>query len=202
MLSQKQVSSILSSLTWNGMTAGEFIVALLQNHTFYPEAIENICIHAPRVLDMFTDIPGAREAVTGNAMLIMQDVCTHKIMQLTKKDTGFQFRACHIQESQLVEADIDEMATKMEGVAPTIWNMLNNFLSANAYINCQREFQRQGAGKQTSKVSAGNEDIEMDAPSNDEEDERDATMQDTCSWDSIDTVFYSLILPVIYCSMR
>ena len=58
MLSQEQVTNVLSSLRLNGTTAGEFIVALLQNDTLYPEAIENICMHAPQILDTFANVPG------------------------------------------------------------------------------------------------------------------------------------------------
>ena len=135
MPTQEQVTGILNSLAWDRLMVGEVIVALLQNHTFYPDTIKSICIHAPQILDMFADVPGAKEAVMEHVVLKMQDMCMYEVIQLVKKDTGFQFGACHIQESQLVEADINEMAIKMEGVASMMWNILDNLLSANTYIN-------------------------------------------------------------------
>jgi choline kinase len=177
MPSCEQVTNILSSLRLNRTTAGEFIVALLQNDTLYPEAIESICVHARWILDTFVDVPGARAAVTEHAMLMTQDMCTHEVAQLTERETGFQFGAHNIQESQLAEADINEMATKMEGVAPTTWNILDSLLSADLYNNRRREARRLGTRKQCSKVSAGHRDIEMDTPSDEENDERDAATQ-------------------------
>ena len=50
MPSKEQVHDILMK---NGMTAGEFILALLQNDTSYPDVIESICIHGTKILNAF-----------------------------------------------------------------------------------------------------------------------------------------------------
>jgi hypothetical protein len=108
-----------------------------------------------------------KKLVTEWANQLTTSVLQVEMSQLASKDTGFHFQAKKTTESKLKEFNIQEMATTMQRVGPTVWRLFSMLLEADPNVNYKRDWARkkaEAAGNVRQKSSSNiqlDEDIEM-----------------------------------------
>jgi hypothetical protein len=156
------LDSILHTFELSDISISNFIIFLLKNDSFRKHACtKDLVAHSTLVMDAFLSHPGSSKSMWDWANNIVKRKYAAAIQDLADKDNGWHFGALHASESKLQEFQIENMATRMQQLAPELWDMLGLMLSANRQ-EMLRTSSPDGEGDQSMKdlEDTGDEDDE------------------------------------------
>ncbi|KAF8154632.1 hypothetical protein B0H34DRAFT_660621 [Crassisporium funariophilum] len=107
------------------------------------------------LLRIFLEAEGARDTVIAWAnKTAIQETYQPQILCLTRKESGFQLSATTMTEEALTTFNIEDLAARMEVLAPDLWALLGILLSANGTNNQRRRVPK---GPRSARASKGND---------------------------------------------
>ena len=139
------------------MRSSDLVLALLQDPKLQGLSCSNDLInHAPQILTAFHNHPHSYKLTLVWASSVMKARYVKLIAELSGRDNRWHFGALHASTKQLKEFKIEEMAEKMEDLAPELWDLLGLLLSADT-----RQTQRRQRDANTQEVDT---DLVMGTP--------------------------------------
>jgi hypothetical protein len=159
------IHQLLDAFSKFNVSPVNFIITLLQDEAYQCyDATRDIAESIPKLIDVFLEQASTHDMVVKAILHISTERYTTELTALTHSNAGFHFVATKMTETQLDGAQLAEMATKMGTLAPSLWILLDNLLSADRAIEYQRQWKRKKAAalaakKHRSKLE--DEDIAM-----------------------------------------
>jgi len=99
----------------------------LQNHA----ALDGLVTHTTEILTALAAHQSTSKSTLKWASDLMKARYAQSIRELTRKEHGWHFSALRASAKQLEDFRIEDMAEKMEQLAPELWEMLGAVLSAD-----------------------------------------------------------------------
>lgn len=150
-LSKQQLDFILSGIYQIQTTPAEFIVSLLRSeeHTDY-NAVADIARRADEILESLRENEQARAKTLDWASKMTTKTYAEQIRALVQKNAGLQFSAHDTTSERLATFNIQELAVRMQNLAPALWDLLDSLLAADQSLNARRNArQEERAAKAT-----------------------------------------------------
>jgi hypothetical protein len=131
-MASHMLQSILSSFEISKTTASEFVLSMLKDAKYenHP-CTEDLVRNSKNILEAFLEHPQSSETTFIWANNIMKRKYAEDIRDLADKDNRWHFGASHATESKLRNFRVEDMARKMQHMAPELWDLLGVILSAN-----------------------------------------------------------------------
>ncbi|KAJ7599752.1 hypothetical protein C8J56DRAFT_768775, partial [Mycena floridula] len=160
-LSTEQLTAILDKLHESSLTMADALTSLLEDESIkdHPAMSD----FGPRVKEILKAMHGNKE--TRMELLELLEWAHKETMQiygaqleaLVHKSTGFYFVAKKATVERIAGIDFDEIASKIQTLAPDLWNLVGLLLDAAPHLRT-----RGGKGKKSRK-STVEDDVDMDA---------------------------------------
>jgi hypothetical protein len=128
----EQLQKAIELLESLNVTPCDLILSLLQDPWLQTlSSARNLTDHAADILSAFRDHPKSSASTMTWAMTVVKARYAKSIKELTEKENGWHFSALRATASQLQEFHIEDMAQKMEDLAPELWDLLGTMLTAD-----------------------------------------------------------------------
>lgn len=164
-VSNIHINHIFQYLADHHIDSGDLLIALIQD----PHQSGILASNASVILDKLIDQVSTRGVVIDWARNFTERAYVSEVVHLARKDSGFHFLASKATEEKLKEAEISEMAESMQTIAPSLWALFEQLLSADAKIN-DRRMRRRKATKGDKRMPPG-ADVEMEDATRREDEE-------------------------------
>jgi len=127
-----QLRKVIQLLETHNVTCSNLVLSLLQDAELQGQPCSNDLVdHASEILSAFHKHPGSSKSTFEWASNVMKARYAQSVTELTRKENGWHFGALHTSAEQLKDFKIEEMAEKMEDLAPELWDLLGLLLSAD-----------------------------------------------------------------------
>ena len=114
------------------MTLPELVISLLQDPRLQNHAaLDGLVTHTTEILTALAAHQSTSKSTLKWASDLMKARYAQSIRELTRKEHGWHFSALRASAKQLEDFRIEDMAEKMEQLAPELWEMLSAVLSAD-----------------------------------------------------------------------
>ncbi|KAG0694157.1 hypothetical protein DFH29DRAFT_815625 [Suillus ampliporus] len=121
------VDNVLETLQCVGISASEFILALLSSEKYSAHlAVKDILSNGREIVNVLTK---QTSSTAKWATDITKDICAREICNLASKGSGTHFDVTHTTVKQLEDFRVAELAIIMEKSMPVTWNLLESMLS-------------------------------------------------------------------------
>ncbi|KAG2139339.1 hypothetical protein DEU56DRAFT_944418 [Suillus clintonianus] len=132
MASRAPIDDVLDNLQLVGISVSHFLLELLANKKYINHiAVKDILHNRHQIVDaLSTSAEESPRTELKWAMDLVKDICVHKMVVLSAKESGYHFDVVHTAPEQLEDFSIEELAKDMEKLAPVTWDFLNTMLSA------------------------------------------------------------------------
>ncbi|KAH9942662.1 hypothetical protein B0H21DRAFT_710233 [Amylocystis lapponica] len=132
------IEDILNTFDDYGTTITAVVVDLLcdpthGNHPIVHDLVSNVSI----LLDALA-CTRAQEGLAVWASNAIKNTYAREVEELTRKTSGFHFNAANATQERLDAFDIGQIASRMETIAPTMWDLLGAVLTADTRSDTQR----------------------------------------------------------------
>jgi hypothetical protein len=122
----------LESLETHNVTISQLVLSLLQDPMLQNQvAVDNLVSHTTEILAALEVHPRTSKETLKWASNLMKAWYASSIRELTRKEHGWHFSALQASAKQLEDFQIEDMAEKMQTLAPELWDMLGEVLSAD-----------------------------------------------------------------------
>ncbi|KAG2338225.1 hypothetical protein BDR05DRAFT_1004368 [Suillus weaverae] len=122
------VDDVLGTLQHIGISASEFILALLSSEKHSAHlAVKDILSNGCEILNALTKQTSSTASKC--ATDIMKDICAQEICNLAAKGSGTHFDVTHTMVKQLEDFRVAKLARIMEKSVPVTWNLLESMVS-------------------------------------------------------------------------
>ncbi|KAF7971243.1 hypothetical protein HWV62_21560 [Athelia sp. TMB] len=141
---------------WN-VTASQVVLNLLNDETLREHPLtEDLVGHTRDILSAFQAHPASSKSAMEWAGDVMKKTYAQSIREMSHKSNGWHFRASRTSAAQLRDFKIEDMADKMQEMAPDLWDMLGLMLSANG-----RRSREEQSSEGDGDVTMGDVETEM-----------------------------------------
>jgi hypothetical protein len=114
------------------VTASNFVLSLLQDSRLQDlPCVQNLIDQTNEILLAFYEHPKSSKLTLEWASDLIKSRYAESVRELAKKENGWHFGALRASAKKLQEFRIEEMAQKMEELAPELWDLLGLMLSAD-----------------------------------------------------------------------
>ena len=175
-----QLKEVIKSLETHNVTASNLVLLLLQDNRLQDlPCTQNLINQADEILQAFYEHPKSSKSALTWASDLMKSRYAASVRELANKENGWHFGALRASAQKLQEFRIENMAQKMEELAPELWDLLGLMLSAD-----KRQTERIAKAKLR---DADGDQVMGDA----EEDERDDVVVDDVNIEDASNPNYS-----------
>jgi hypothetical protein len=127
-----QLQAALESLETHNVTISQLVLSLLRDPRLHNQvAVDNLVSHTTEILTALEVHPHTSKETLKWASNLMKARYASSIRELTRKEHGWHFSALRASAKQLEDFRIEDMAEKMRNLAPELWDMLGEVLSAD-----------------------------------------------------------------------
>ena len=167
------IHQLLDAFSNFNVSPVDFVIALLQDEGYKSyDARRDIVESVPKLIDVFLEQIGTQDMIIKAILHVLTERYTTELTALTCPDAGFHFAAKKTTKTHLDDAQLTEMAIKMSTLAPSLWILLDNLLSADRAIEYQRQWKR----KKSTVLAAKKRHFKLE--------DEDITMQDVSATES------------------
>lgn len=160
------IHQLLNTFSRLNVSPVDLIITLLQDDVYQSyDTTRDIVESVPKLINVFLEQASTKDMAIKAVLRFSMERYTTELMALTHPNAGFHFAATKTTETRLDGTQLTEMATEMGTIAPSLWNLLDNLLSADHAIEYQRQWKRK---KATAAAKRHNSKLE----------DEDITMQD------------------------
>ncbi|KAJ7896350.1 hypothetical protein B0H14DRAFT_2306070, partial [Mycena olivaceomarginata] len=108
------------------------MVSILRHANFSEHpAVDDLLDHSEDVFNAFLHHPRTSQSTLAWAHGVIKLKYAQLIRDLADKDNGWHFSAANTSAKQLQNFRIEDMAVRMQALAPELWDMLGLLLSAH-----------------------------------------------------------------------
>ena len=144
---------MIQSLETHNVTASGFVLSLLRDNRLQDQpCVQNLIDQTDEILLAFYEHPKSSKSTLAWANDMVKSRYAESIRELAKKENGWHFGALQASAKKLQEFRIEDMAQKMEELAPELWDLLGLMLSAD-----KRQMER--IAKQTNSREADGDQV-------------------------------------------
>jgi len=123
---------VIQSLETCNVTASDFVLSLLRDNRLQDQpCVRNLIDRTDEILLAFYEHPMLSKSTLAWANDLVKSRYAESVRELAKKENGWHFGALRASTKKLQEFRIEDMAQKMEDLAPELWDLLGLMLSAD-----------------------------------------------------------------------
>ena len=127
-----QLREVIQSLETHNVTASNLVLSLLRDKRLQDQpCAQNLVDQTDEILLAFYEHPKSSKSTLTWANDLIRSRYAESIRELAKKENGWHFGALRASAKKLQEFQIEDMASKMEELAPELWDLLELMLSAD-----------------------------------------------------------------------
>ena len=120
-----QLREVIKSLETHNVTASNFVLLLLRDNRLQDlPCTQNLIDQADEILQAFYEHPKSSKSALTWANDLMKSRYAASVRELANKENRWHFGALHASAQKLQEFRIEDMAQKMEELAPELWDLL------------------------------------------------------------------------------
>lgn len=125
------ISGIVLAFTQSNISISDFLFTILTTSTNSERFLRtDLLIHGDAICDALLHHPLRPDASLQWANEFVKSKYANEISALVDRDNGLHFSASTASAQQISDFRIEEMAKKMQVLAPHVWNLLDTLLSA------------------------------------------------------------------------
>ncbi|KAF8170079.1 hypothetical protein BJ912DRAFT_861513 [Pholiota molesta] len=146
---------VLRVLEDNTLKLEDLLITILTDPAYkdHPTTV-SIKKAATNILHAFQEAEGIHDVVVEWAdKITIQEKYQPQMLRLAQKESGFWFSATTMTEEALTTFDIEELASRMQDLAPDVWKLFGILLSADVVNNHRRQAR---ALHRVTKMTKGN----------------------------------------------
>ena len=132
------IHELLNLFSDLGISPVDLIITLLKDKAYKDhDTMRGVVERVPKLIDVLLKQINTRGAAMNHILQVSTERYTTELTVLTRDDAGFHFTAAKITEMRLEAVQLTEMATRMKSLAPSLWILLDNLLSADHAVEYQ-----------------------------------------------------------------
>ena len=199
-MAMSPIHQLLNAFSEFNVSPVNFIITLLQDETYKShDATRDIVESIPKLIEVFLEQASTWYMAVKAILHISMEKYTTELVALTHSGAGFHFVVTKTTETRLDGAQLLVMAKKMETLAPSLWILLDNLLSADSAIKYQRQWKHKKATKKQHSKGYKHEDEDIAMQDVWIQSKRVEAISSVEEWDK---KLFSIVIKVLYFCYR